>query len=366
MTAENKDAFVIERDGDKPLPGGIAAERRTVLVTMSTSKPTRGYAGVSRKAPLPIESTVKAIRIASRLSVCTILALLMLGCGSDDGGARHAPLSPNPPLVIGDAVGRPANVVLPADYSIENEYPLVILLHGFGANAMAQDFVFGLAARATDFQFILVLPDGTTNGRGERFWNATPECCGFGSGIDDVGYLASLMEEAMEIYAVDPDRIRLVGHSNGGYMAYRYACEQPVAVDRIAVLAGSTFIEPSACADPQPIDLLHMHGTLDNTILYPPNLPPDGNPSKVATIGAEAAVARWAARAGCAPELELVERRDYHQRLRIGDDPAETEILRANDCRGHTVELWRGVGADHLYLSVNNVWRDAVAAFLSE
>jgi polyhydroxybutyrate depolymerase len=175
------------------------------------------------------------------------------------------------------------------------------------------------------------------------------------------------MEEAIEIYAVDPDRIRLVGHSNGGYMAYRYACEHPVAVDRIAVLAGSTFIEPEACIDPQPIDVVHMHGTLDDTILYAPNLPPDRNPSKVTTIGAEAAVARWAAGGGCAEELELIERRDYHQRLRIGDDPAETEILRANDCRnGRIVELWRGVGADHLYLSGNDAWRDGVAAFLSE
>jgi hypothetical protein len=31
-----------------------------------------------------------------------------------------------------------------------------------------------------------------------------------------------------------------------------------------------------------------------------------------------------------------------------------------------TVELWRGVTADHLYLNTNEAWRDAVATFLSE
>lgn len=295
-----------------------------------------------------------------------VVALLVWGCGDDDG-SRRAPLNPDPPLVIGAGGGRPASVVLPADYNIDTEYPLVILLHGFGANAQAQDFIFRLAPRTTDLQFILILPDGTMNAQGSRFWDATPECCNFGGPpVDDVGYLASLMEEAMEIYAVDPARIRMVGHSNGGYMAYRYACEHPVDVDRIAVLAGSTFIESEACEEPQPIDVLHMHGTRDDTILYPPNLPPDGDPSKADTIGAEAAVARWAAVAGCS-DLDLIERRDYHHRLRIGEDPAETEILRAGGCRsGHTVELWRGVTADHLYLNTNEAWRDAVATFLSE
>lgn len=295
------------------------------------------------------------------------VALLVWGCGSDDGGSGHA-LSPNPQLTIGAAQGRPAAVVLPDDYSIESEYPLVILLHGYGVNAQVQDFIFGLAQRTTQLQFILVMPDGTVSPSGERFWDATPQCCNFtGTPVDDVGYLAALMEEASELYAVDRRRIRLVGHSNGGYMAYRYMCEHPIEIDRVAVLAGSTFLDAESCIDPQPIDVLHMHGTLDDTIPYPANLPPDRPHSGALTIGAEATVGRWAALSDCEEGLQLIERRDYHQRLRIGDDPAETEVLRATDCRaGNTIELWRGVGADHSYISVNNSWRDAVAAFLSQ
>jgi polyhydroxybutyrate depolymerase len=307
---------------------------------------------------------MKLIRALSRIA---IVALLIAGCGDDDGGSGRM-LSATPPLTIGAAQGRPARVVLPADYDITREYPLVILLHGYGANAQAQDFIFGLRPRVTQFQFILILPDGTPGIGGQRFWDATPQCCNFtGTPVDDVGYLASLMEEAIDLYAVDPRRIRLVGHSNGGYMAYRYMCEHPVEIDRVAVLAGSTFLDAESCIDPQPIDVLHMHGTRDDTVLYSANLPSDGNPSDVYTIGAEATVSRWADLSGCDAELELIERRDYHQRIRIDDDPAETEILRAADCRaGNSIELWRGVGADHLYISVNDAWRDGVAAFLSE
>lgn len=300
------------------------------------------------------------------LSIACLVALA--GCGDDDPDQpAAAPLNPAPALTIGTAQGRPARVVLPDDYDITRRYPLIIMLHGFGADGTAQDFIFHLASRATSNQFILVLPDGTPNTiGGQRFWNATPECCNFTNApVDDVGYLAALMREAMATYAVDSKRIRLLGHSNGGYMAYRYLCEHPVPVDRIAVLAGSTYLEAQSCADPKPVDVLHMHGTADETILYSPNLPPQNNPSKVTTIGAEAAIDRWAKVAGCSGAPELLERRDY-QRPPLGD-PAETDVLRYRSCSsGKRVELWRGVGADHVYLRANDRWRDALAAFLSE
>lgn len=307
-----------------------------------------------------VRQTVVAVTLALSLA-------LLAACGDGDDSAPPE-LSATPPLTIGVAEQRPASVVLPSDYDTQRRYPLVILLHGYGANAMAQNVVFRLIERVTSFQFILVLPEGTLNSRGAQFWDATPECCNFDEQpVDDVGYLASLMREAEELYAVDAKRIRLVGHSNGGYMSYRYICEHPVPVDRIAVLAGSTYIDASLCKDPKPVSVLHLHGTKDETVLYDPYLPTGEDPQNLKTIGAVAAVKRWAAVADCDAELRFVERRDYHQRIRDGSDPAETEIYRATNCRdGIDIELWRSVNADHLSLSVNDDWRDGVAAFLSK
>lgn len=297
------------------------------------------------------------------------LLLVLAGCGDDgEPAAARLDLDPNPPLIIGAAQQRPAQVVLPGDYRTDRQYPLVILLHGFGANAAAQDFIFGLAQRVDHLQFVLVLPEGTQNQRGQQFWNAFPECCNFtASPVDDVGYLAALMREAMQTYAIDARRVRLVGHSNGGYMAYRFACERPVPIDRIAVLAGSTSIEAEDCRNPAPIDVLHLHGTRDDTVPYDRNLPPDGGLSGIVTIGAEATVARWAAIAGCAAAPILVERRDHQLRLSFEGDPAESDILRYPACRDdHSIELWRANGGDHIYLRANDLWRDQVARFLAE
>lgn len=326
--------------------------------------------------------TRRAVRVAPPILAVGFALVFLFACGDNDRFIPADPLpeppvatptptpilDPNPSLSIGAAFARPARVVLPSDYDVQRRYPLVILLHGFGANAGAQDFIFRLEVRTTAYQFILVLPEGTQNAQGQQFWDAMPECCNFGGfPVDDVGYLASLMEEAMQRYAVDPHRIRLAGHSNGGYMSYRYACEQPVPIDRVAVLAGSTFLDPSACAQPRPIDVLHMHGTLDDTILYPANLPPGHDPSKVTTIGAEATAARWAGIAGCSGDATFVERREHQRGIFDAGDPEETEVFRYDGCSsGRFVELWRANGGDHIYLRVTERWRDEVAAFLSE
>jgi len=177
------------------------------------------------------------------------------------------------------------------------------------------------------------------------------------------------MKEAMSIYAVDSKRIRLVGHSNGAYMSYRYICEHPVPVDRIVVLAGSVYLDPSSCRDPKPVDIVHTQGTADDTVLYEPNLPPNADPNHINTVGAEAAIGRWAHVAGCAEPPDLIESRDYFQALTVDGNPAETEIYRFHGCTsGKRIELWKSIGADHTFIMPpsNDRWRDDVAAFVSE
>src|SRR5690606_19654583 len=100
--------------------------------------------------------------------------------------------------------------------------PLVVLLHGYGSSAVQQERYFNLTPESDRRGFLYAIPDGTTDRDGKRFWNATEACCDFyDSGVDDAAYLDRLLDTVTSAYSVDAARVYLVGHSNGGFMAYR-------------------------------------------------------------------------------------------------------------------------------------------------
>jgi len=69
-------------------------------------------------------------------------------------------------------------------------------------------------------QYLLLMPNRQKDSKGGRFWNATSKCCvDENSGVDDVAHLSGLVEQAKNRFAVDPARVYLIGHSNGGYMS---------------------------------------------------------------------------------------------------------------------------------------------------
>ncbi len=120
-----------------------------------------------------------------------------------------------------------------------------------------------------EFGFLYIHPTGTTDCLSNAHWNATDACCEFcNSGIDDVGYIMDLIEEIRALYTVDDRRIYLVGHSNGGFMSYRMACERADTFAAMASLAGATFFDPNDCMPSEPVHVLQIHGTSDGTIQY--------------------------------------------------------------------------------------------------
>ncbi len=173
----------------------------------------------------------------------------------------------NPPTVVGGE--RPADVVAPLDYDPARSWPVILLLHGYGASGFLQDTYLGVSAMVDSDGFIVIRPDGTRNADGQRFWNG-PTCCNFeGQPVDDVAYLRGLVEEVSESWNIDPDRVYAMGHSNGGFMSYRLACEASDVFVAIASLAGSTFDDPDDCAPAvSPVSVLQVHGTNDDTISY--------------------------------------------------------------------------------------------------
>jgi polyhydroxybutyrate depolymerase len=245
----------------------------------------------------------------------------------------------NPTLQIG--ADRPAQVHIPSDYTTTTRYPLIIVLHGFGANGFVQALYLGLDTRVDPKQYVLVVPDGTKNEEGDQFWNATPACCARFPGdeeVDDVAYIRSLIVEAAATYSIDPTRIGLIGHSNGGFMALRMACEASDLVTSVVSLAGSTFVDDAKCAPADhPVSVLAMHGDADDIVQY------EGT---AFYPGARETIRRFAAHAGCdANNPVMAANIDVFG----NDNGAETTVLQYPGCpAGVDVNLWTLVGGPHI------------------
>lgn len=273
--------------------------------------------------------------------------------GGSDAGASDAGLPDGGDALIAQ---RPYDVTIPPQYDGGTALPLVVLLHGYSADAASQDLYFGLSALARQRGFFVALPDGTRNATLVRFWNATDACCGFGETVDDVAYLTAVLDDVQRRFRVDGKRVYFAGHSNGGFMSHRMACERADRIAAIVSLAGATWKDEAKCTPAQPVSVLQAHGSLDAVVLY-------GGGFNVGTAypGAVETVATWAQKNGCAattttltPDLDLVV--DV-----LGD---ETERVAHDGCpAGGAAELWRIGGGSHLP-TFRSAWADSIYDWL--
>jgi len=191
---------------------------------------------------------------------------------------------------------RPVEVVVPSLYDPCAPAGLVLLLHGLGAGGALQSAFFDMPRLADEASMLFLAPDGTPMSDGTPFWNATDACCDFERiGTDDVAYLTWLVAEVSAEYNVDPKRVFLVGHSNGGFMSYRLACERADLFAGVVSLAGATWLDPARCSPSEPVSVLQIHGTLDDTVFYAHD-----EASGQGFPGAVETVTQWAAYDGCA------------------------------------------------------------------
>jgi poly(3-hydroxybutyrate) depolymerase len=164
---------------------------------------------------------------------------------------------------------RPVGLYVPPGYDGQTNMPLVILLHAYTINGGLQEDYMKFRPLAEKRGFLYCYPDGMLDHSGNRFWNATDACCDFWStGVDDAGYIRGLIEEIGRQFAVDRKHIHLIGHSVGGWLAYRMACESAALIASLASFNGMTSLEPTFCHPSEPVNILHIHGTADTHVPY--------------------------------------------------------------------------------------------------
>lgn len=232
---------------------------------------------------------------------------------------------------------RPAEFVVPDDYDASTSYPLVVVLHGFGASGPIQSAYMGVTPLVDERDFVLVHPDGTQLSDGSRFWYSGASCCG--TPQDDVGYITDLIEEAKATFNIDDEQVYLWGHSNGGFMSYTMACEASEHVTAIVSLAGASFSDPLECEPrTEPVSVLQVHGDADGTISY------DGN---AFSPGALEMFERHGEFLGC--DLTVTGTRDDLDLVATLDGAETTVQYHEDGCEpGTSVELWTIVDGPHI------------------
>jgi polyhydroxybutyrate depolymerase len=219
-------------------------------------------------------------------------------------------------------------IYVPQQYNKTASWPVILLLHGYSGSGKWMAGYFGLKNEVSKRGFILIVPNGTENSKGLKFWNATDACCDFDhTGVDDVGYLLGLIKNVQSQYNVDSKRIYVVGHSNGGFMAHRLACETDGVFAATADLAGAAYKNREDCRIQKPISALHAHALDDKTIKYDG----DNYSSALSTVFRLVDRDKCQKFEGTLPELNLVS-------LIPGTD---TKVQRWSDCVDNTeVVLW--------------------------
>ena len=254
---------------------------------------------------------------------------------------------------------RPVKVHVAPSYQKGSPAPLLVLLHGYGTTGDVQSAYFGMEKAADKAGMVYVHPDGTTNGIGKQFWNATDACCagpGAATAVDDSAYLAALIAKVSSQYDIDPRRIYVVGHSNGGFMSYRMACDHADTIAAVASIEGATYEDKSACQPSGPVATLEVHGTSDETIAY------DGASIGGASYpGAEQTVKTWAAYDGCSLTPDDPAPAD-HAIVQGLPDATVTSYSKGCDKGGHA-ELWTQPQGVHIPVWTST-FSDQVVAWL--
>ena len=159
----------------------------------------------------------------------------------------------------------------PNGYDQDQRYPMVILLHGFGAG---MGDLAGLCPSIDPEGYVYICPNAPIPfqigpGMVGYGWtppreSATPEDA---RRAEDM--LAALFDEVMEVYQVEPGRVVLGGFSQGGMMTFRCGLPDPETFRGLVVLSSRVqYAEELSGRLPlgrsQPIFI--AHGTADPLI----------------------------------------------------------------------------------------------------
>ncbi len=196
-----------------------------------------------------------------------------------------------------DGLTRSYNVHLPPTYDPERTYPVVLAFHGYTSSAaIAEHGTTGMSRHADKKRYIAVYPESTRfrvdGSRPISSWNdgacaSSPgpegptctansfqypfpaECgearCNWCNCVDDVGFVAAMLDEIESAYCVNTRRVYATGFSNGGMFVQRLACDMADRLAGVIPSHGQLHVGFN-CAPSEPLSVMSVWGRRDRTV----------------------------------------------------------------------------------------------------
>ena len=145
---------------------------------------------------------------------------------------------------------------LPKDYAEKTDWPLVVYLHGYSESGNDLEMVKQngppkLVAEGKQFPFVVVSPQCPSG----FYWRGN--------------VIMGLIDQIVENYSIDPNRIYLTGLSMGGYGTWQISHEYPERFAAVApVCGGGLFVSPYFMDRLKNLPVWAFHDKRDDVIPY--------------------------------------------------------------------------------------------------
>lgn len=201
-----------------------------------------------------------------RLPVFIILSLLVfMGCRKANPDSVTAPeIQPGiyDSVIAIDGLPRTFRFYVPAVFFIQNQPSLTLVLHGMTQTGLdiLGTILINAGGQADKTNSIIVCPTALYGHWNDKMGGVFPAT----DTIDDVQFLTSLIDFFIHGYHCNPEKIYLMGFSNGGMMAYRMGCDVAEKISAIAPFISMMGEEASfQTANHPPIPVFITNGTAD-------------------------------------------------------------------------------------------------------
>ena len=140
--------------------------------------------------------------------------------------------------------------------------PSVVLLHYNGGTRSDMANMAYAGDLARDLGVWLIVPEGIS-----KKWNDDPGANN--QSVDDVGFLAHVIQSSTAKHPLDAKRVYMAGMSNGGFMTSRFACERPNLIAAGASVVATMRQGLNASCNPsRAVPMTFMLGTNDLEVNY--------------------------------------------------------------------------------------------------